>query len=617
MAAGAVSRASAPQHDVRWKWLLLTFCALATAWIVAEAIDNLGWGSRSWYGWWDGPSGPSDQPYTVVFTQPVPGGATALAGIRGSDRIDAREQTLAARIVLFTQPMATLPTTFIVRRDSRSFTVRMVGSTVWEGEAFWKLLGTLTILISGVWFLACGLLISVRRWWSSDGRALALILLFLVPGYFNIQFIMFPNAIVNLLSFATLQACAFAALILLVRLSWRFGSRSPWRRIVEGVAYAAVAFDVLWHAAFYAGILTLRIDPVPFWSANYAVSFVDFGVTLIVAVLAATAVAWTTPSERPRAAWLLLPLPFALSASAVAGYLSASTDSWFAVTSLQILSGACVLAGAFLVTYALLKRRVLDLGFVLSRTIVVAVVSLIVVTAFVLLEWILGSVLADVSHATGLIANACLALVLGVSLRYIHRHVDTVVDSMLFRKRHQDERALLDFSNEASYVTEPDALLDQAIAKIQLHTDARNAGVLLGENGSFTSARSFGEDVHSVSENDGAILALKTWHRPLDPHHYATALKGALAVPMVARGRLLGILLLGERAGGEAYAPDEVDALSQFAHGVGSSLDALARSPDSLTATQSLVAMQQTLAAMQQTLNTMQRAKVSRQGIWR
>ena len=33
------------------------------------------------------------------------------------------------------------------------------------------------------------------------------------------------------------------------------------------------------------------------------------------------------------------------------------------------------------------------------------------------------------------------------------------------------------------------------------------------------------------------------------------------------------MLLPGERAGSEAYAPDEVAALSQFAHGVGSALD--------------------------------------------
>lgn len=170
---------------------------------------------------------------------------------------------------------------------------------------------------------------------------------------------------------------------------------------------------------------------------------------------------------------------------------------------------------------------VLDFEFILGRTLVVATISLIVVVAFILLEWLLGTVLSNVSHATGVAANAALALVLGLSMRYIHRRVDTFVDSVLFHKRHEDERALIDFSNPA------------------------------------------------VNENDEAILAFKTWHRAIDPHRYHTVVSGALALPMLARGRLDGILLLGERAGGEAYAPDEVEALSQFAHGVGSALDRL------------------------------------------
>jgi hypothetical protein len=37
---------------------------------------------------------------------------------------------------------------------------------------------------------------------------------------------------------------------------------------------------------------------------------------------------------------------------------------------------------------------------------------------------------------------------------------------------------------------------------------------------------------------------------------------------------------LGERTGGEAYAPDEIEALAQFAHGVGSSLDAVSTRSD-------------------------------------
>jgi signal transduction protein with GAF and PtsI domain len=72
---------------------------------------------------------------------------------------------------------------------------------------------------------------------------------------------------------------------------------------------------------------------------------------------------------------------------------------------------------------------------------------------------------------------------------------------------------------------------------------------------------------------------VKAWHKPLDPHHYQSSLRGALAVPMLARGRLLGVILLDERPTGEAYAPDEVDAMMHVAHGVASALDGLDAPP--------------------------------------
>jgi GAF domain-containing protein len=117
----------------------------------------------------------------------------------------------------------------------------------------------------------------------------------------------------------------------------------------------------------------------------------------------------------------------------------------------------------------------------------------------------------------------------------------------------------------------------------------------LETNSAYILARSFGENISKeVDENDSAILAMKSWHKPLDPHHYQTALRGALAFPMLARGRLSGILLLGERRGGEAYAPDEVETFSQFAHGVGSALEALASdNRDPLAALRAAIASMQ------------------------
>jgi GAF domain-containing protein len=185
-------------------------------------------------------------------------------------------------------------------------------------------------------------------------------------------------------------------------------------------------------------------------------------------------------------------------------------------------------------------------------------------------------------------------VVIGVSLGYIHRGVDKFVDATLFRKRHEDEQALLHFSKEAAYVTKAESLLDQAIGQVARHTDARNAAILLDQRSSYEAVRSFGDGLPlCVDENDGVILALKTWNKPLDPHRYATALQGALALPMVARGRLLGVLFLGERAGGEAYAPDEVEALSAFAHGVGSAIGAL-----STEGADSIAALRESIASM-------------------
>ena len=157
--------------------------------------------------------------------------------------------------------------------------------------------------------------------------------------------------------------------------------------------------------------------------------------------------------------------------------------------------------------------------------------------------------LAGVSHATGWIANAALALVLGLSLNPMHKRADAFIDFVFFRKRNEDERALLDFSKESAYVTDAQVLLDQTLDKLRRHTDARDAAILIEAAGTYAAVRFYGGvTAPAVDENDPAVLALKAWHRPLDPHRYAGAMCGALALPMVARGRLLGAIVLSESA---------------------------------------------------------------------
>jgi len=568
----AGSRSSA--QDVRWKWLIFGLCALLAIDALFVVLDIFGLGGRTWYGYYGSGYVPV-KPFTEVVQGIQPGDATEKAGIRDGDLIDFRDQTLATRIFMLGQPCPVAPLTLVIIRDDRRFTTTLTPSSVYENESALKVLSGIVPTITCLWCLGCVLLIATRRSWSLEGGVLAVALAAVGIGTNPVPDFTVPNAVADLVLWTATWMLWFGSLGLIVWLSARIGARSTLRAVLEWLSYAALAGIVIALISGDIGFVTLRVDPSVFTWNNPDMYTVTIAALLLVVVALTFAVVSAPRLERTRAAWLLLPIPIAITASLTAQTFQFAAQTWFENIGAFLASEAFLLLGAFAVTYALIKRRVLDTGFLLGRTLVFGIVSLIVVTAFVLLEWILGLTFAGASHATGLIANAALALVLGVSLNYIHRRVDTFVDAVFFRKRYDDERALRDFSHEAAFVTEREVLLDQAVEKIRSHTDARNAALLVRDDREYKAARGFGDVPVAIGENDPAILALKVRHKPFDPHAYSTDMRGDLAVPMVARGQLVGVILCGERESGEAYAPDEIEALSEFAHGVGSALDGL------------------------------------------
>jgi hypothetical protein len=163
--------------------------------------------------------------------------------------------------------------------------------------------------------------------------------------------------------------------------------------------------------------------------------------------------------------------------------------------------------------------------------------------------------------------SAAIALALGLSLHQIHRRVDRVIDSVFFRQRHQDELALQRFARDVAFITDRDVVLERARETLQEHAHAATVEFALDEG-----RGRYG----NVGENDPALVALRASHDVVDLHVVRTALAGEFAFPMIARGKLVGALVLGAKWSGEPYAPDESLAIAQLAHGVGVTLDVLA-----------------------------------------
>jgi len=503
---------------------------------------------------------PGSAPGTLLVTS-VTHDEEALRGLAAGDIIDFSRAGWPARsqmITVYNGAAIALP----VERDGRRMTllVHTVRRTTPPSNL-------LLVLGGDLWMLAFAYFLSARKPDDADVRALCYVLLTYAFGSCCLN-VVFPNPALNAVKWffafplLTLSATIFALYAL------RFITASRFVRAARSIVWALFVATVLVALVYVAGIFIGHPAPWEIDRSSWGLftNSLHFLAPRSAALLCGIwAIAASHGAGRARIAW---------ATSAVASlYATTIVTQAFVVLGLaqHDASNIFINLGVFLLpaglTYAVLSRRVIDTGFILNRAVVFSAISLVLLGAFVLVEWILSDWLTTASRTTNVLFSAGLALTLGVSMRFVHQRIDRIVDTVLFRKRHEDERAIRTFAEEASYITDRSTLLDRARSVLERHSDASSVEILVSD----TSGRYGGVDA-----NDAGIVRLRASRRPLDIHEVETALRGDLAFPMVARGRLIGVLILGARRSGEAFAPDEADAIAQLARSTGTSLDVLA-----------------------------------------
>jgi hypothetical protein len=418
------------------------------------------------------------------------------------------------------------------------------------------------------WMLAFATLIAWRRADSVEARVLVLVLVLLSIGndFYPINWVT-PSAIADATIAILGIALYYGAFALLATYPMLFGPPpSVFRRILAWASYVSAAVVTLYGIAYVIGVWTLTADPAQPWYSAAIPQIVTGVLPLLFPVLCVVvAIAETRGIERTRLTWSSIPLALFVLANGVIGatvVFNPESDSRLLLYAVNVLTFIAPVG----LSYALLNRRVLDITFALNRALVFSGVSVVVVGIFVLLEWMLAESLRGASHTANLAISAAIALALGLSVRAIHHYVDRALDTMFFRKRHEDEKAIRAFAHEAAYITDVATLVARAKETLETHADATLVQLALNDG-----AGSYG----NVSENDPAILALRAWRKTVDLHALHTDLRGEFAYPMMARGRLVGALVLGAKGSGESYAPDESDAIAQLAHAVGGAMDIL------------------------------------------
>ena len=311
-------------------------------------------------------------------------------------------------------------------------------------------------------------------------------------------------------------------------------------------------------------------------------------VVLGLAFLLALCVAWDTyhrveRGERERLRWVI----FGLSIGLVATYIG-NTVIYSALLPIKMPSWALNLLASLnvllplAVAHAVIRNRVLDIEFVVSRAILYTGFTVALIATFGFFDWAFSRMIEGFRLAV--VLNAAISVAMAFAFDAIQGRAEKVIQAVLFRKRLAAQTRLEQLGRslrharsseivERAVVDEPAEALDLASAALFLHAanEFRRAASVGWTDSSCTS----------IEDGDDLIAALQGCDQPirLDDalRHRDDLPSGAgnpvVAVPLSYRSELHGIVLYGGHLRGGDIDSEELKLLERLVDSAGMALD--------------------------------------------
>ncbi|HEY7993022.1 MAG TPA: hypothetical protein VID24_02280 [Candidatus Eremiobacteraceae bacterium] len=235
--------------------------------------------------------------------------------------------------------------------------------------------------------------------------------------------------------------------------------------------------------------------------------------------------------------------------------------------------------------YAVIRHRVIDVTFVISRALVYGVLTSILVVAFALVDWVLGRQLS--SSGLAVVVEVGITIAFAFWLNAIHHRVDRFVDRTLFRARHLAERRIERVAHALPHARSNDLVAELLVREPADALGLASAAVFRrADDERFVREMAVGWSPETTTEiyaTDTLVLHLESEQAPIAVHELRWqrddlprgAAHPQLAVPIVVRKRLLGFALYGAHTGGVALDPDEIAIIGSLMTGASAAYDHL------------------------------------------
>ena len=233
------------------------------------------------------------------------------------------------------------------------------------------------------------------------------------------------------------------------------------------------------------------------------------------------------------------------------------------------------------IVFAIIKHQLLDIEIIIKKTLVFAGLFAASYAVFASFAYVGTIFFENIVHSRWMaLVPSVLAIVLMV--RPLENFLINITDKYLFQKKYDYKELLKLFSDEVLTVLELDKLVNLTVDKLVEFVKLNNAAFLLydEEKEEFDIAASAGEEGEKISlkinatfvtymQRTGRYILLEDPMRkePLDVAiaERMKGLKAVLAIPLMNRNNLIGVLILGGKKSDENFTQDDIDVLLPLA----------------------------------------------------
>lgn len=339
---------------------------------------------------------------------------------------------------------------------------------------------------------------------------------------------------------------------------------SGWRRTAFYGASIIALSDIALNAFqfYYTGV-----QLAPSISNN-----IDESLTALTVFVVAARLVSMERGERARFGWAAFAIVFGVIANDLRNVLSASTDPQ--VQAFSVAAADFTIVMPITLMYAILKRHVIDVRFVISRTVVYAVLTTLVVAVIGAVDWLTGAYLSQVRVAMAI--DAVVTIGLAFVLHRAYGWIERAVDFLLYRRKHSAETYLNRLA-KTLLRAEREETIDRALTHAPFEKlDLTMAAIFRAQGASFVVSCAAGCDLLTAPALDGehelvrflaterTMLHMRDLRRQVVEQFQSGGPTPAMAIPIFQGDDLTAFAVYGIHRDGTKLDPDEIETLERL-----------------------------------------------------